>query len=191
MDRSRPSSPQHSTAVPTAGSAALDLLLPAAAGKRGEPLRLMRKLDQLYMKLPFFGKSQDGRWGGPSSCPAAHADIGNRSALPQTVSESPGSGPPDLSVPAARHRDQTAQPCLEHRYYLHSDAWRLPVPSRRDGLVQPFCSQLGTIQHDGDQLAWPHSTRPSASANPKSGTPIRARSSPRPTFWLRSSSAGS
>src|SRR5580698_5560870 len=37
MDRSRASVPQHSTAVRTAGSAALNLLPPAAAGKCGEP----------------------------------------------------------------------------------------------------------------------------------------------------------
>jgi len=33
---------------------------------------------------------------------------------------------------------RTAQPGLEHRYYVPSDAWRLPLPGGRNGLVQPL-----------------------------------------------------
>ena len=153
MDRSYTPTPQHSTAVRTTGSAALDLLLPAAAGKRGEPASFPPTRPTVS-EVPLLRQPQNGtRIGGESQThPTADAHSGYRSPLSQAELEPPGARSRGVSVPAARHRDQTAQPCLEHRYYLHSDAWRLPVPSRRDGLVQPFCSQLGTIQHDGNRL---------------------------------------
>src|SRR5579863_2312222 len=153
MDRSRLSATHRSTAVRTAGRAALDLLLPAAAGERGEPAP-DAKAGPVVHEAPVFRQPQDGRRvrRGPPSCPAADAHFGNRSALPQTASESPGSGPSDLSVPATRRSDRAAQPRLEHRYYLHSHAWRLSVPGGGDGLVQPVCAELGTVQHPGDRL---------------------------------------
>src|ERR1700722_14426649 len=152
MDRSPSSAPEHLTAVRTAGSVTLDLLLPAAAGKRGEPAP-DAKAGPVVHEAPVFRQPQDGRRvrRGPPSRPAADAHFGNRSALPQTASESPGAGPPDLSVPATRRCDRAAQSRLEYRYYLHSHAWRLPVPGGGDGLVQPVRAQLGTLQYHGNR----------------------------------------
>src|SRR5580658_2015901 len=101
MDRSRPSTPQHSTAVRAAGRAALDLLLPAAAGKRGEPAP-DAKAGSVVHEAPVLRQPQDGRRvrRGTPSRPAADANFGDRSALPQTPPESPSSRPPDLPVPA-------------------------------------------------------------------------------------------
>src|SRR5579863_5022779 len=153
MDRFRPSAPQRSTAVRTAGSAALDLLLRAPAGERGE-LAPDAKAGPVVHEAPVFRQPQDGRRvrRGSPSCPATDAHLGNRSALPQAVSEPPGSRPPDLSIPAARRSDRAAQPRLEHRYYLHSDARRLSVPGGGNGLVQPLRAELGAVQHHGDRL---------------------------------------
>src|SRR5271169_5211689 len=99
MDRSRPSAPQRSTAVRTAGSAALDLLLPAAAGERGD-LAAAARPRRVVPEAAVLRQPQDGRpvRRGPSSRPAADADFGNRSSLPQTEPESTGSRPPDLPV---------------------------------------------------------------------------------------------
>src|SRR5258706_237794 len=69
---------------------------------------------------------------GPPSCPAVDADFGDRGSLPQTALELSGAGSPSVSVPAARCRHRKTQPRLEHRYYLHSDAWWLSVPGRGD-----------------------------------------------------------
>jgi transposase InsO family protein len=44
---------------------------------------------------------------------------------------------------------------MEHRYYLHSDAWRLSIPGRRDGLVPPLRAELGTLQHAAFRFAQP------------------------------------
>src|ERR1700719_2400392 len=153
MDRSATSATQHSTAVRTAGSAALDLLLPAAAGECREPAPAPQARP-VVLEAPVLRQPQDGRRAGsePQAHPATNAHTGHRSPLPQTELEPPGAGSPDLSVPAARHRDRAAQPRLEHRYYLHSDAWWLPVSGRCDGLVQPLRTELGTLQHDGNRL---------------------------------------
>src|ERR1700733_11555179 len=153
MDRSQSSTPQHSTAVRTAGSAALDLLLPAAAGKRGEPAS-SPPTRPTVSEVPLLRQPQNGtRTGGePQTHPTADAHSGHRGPVSQTELEPPGAGSRSVSVPAARRRDRTAQPRLEHRYYLHSDARWLLVSGRRHGLVQPFCSQLGTIQHPGNRL---------------------------------------
>jgi putative transposase len=69
---------------------------------------------------------------------------------------------PNLSHPApghevypylpARRRNRTAQPRLEHRYCICSNARWLPLPGGRHGLVQSLRAQLGTLQHDGDRL---------------------------------------
>src|ERR1700682_4794292 len=153
MDGSRSSAPQHSTAVRTAGSAALDLLPPAAAGERGEsasapPAR------PVVPEAPVLRQPQNGRRAGgePHTQPAPDAHSGHRSPLPKTELEPPGAGSPDLPVPAARCGNPPAQPRLEHRYYLHSDAGRLFVPGRGDGLVQPLRAQLGTFLYDGNRL---------------------------------------
>src|SRR5712691_3605917 len=153
MDRSRSSATPCSTAVRTAGSATLDLLLPAAAGERREPASAPRTR-RAVLEMPVLRQPQDGRRAGgePQTRPAVDAHSGHRSAVSQTELEPPGAGSPSLSVSTARRRDREAQPRLEHRYYLPSDAWRLSLPGRGDGLVQPLRAQLGTVQHDGDWL---------------------------------------
>src|SRR5258708_2749182 len=193
MDRTRSSAPQHSTAVRTAGSAACELLLSAAAGERGEPAPAPQARP-VVPEVSFFRQPQNGhRTGGESQArPAPDAHTGHRSPLSQTQLKPTGAGSPDLPIPAARRRDPSAQPRLEHRYYLPSDARRFPVSGRGDGLVQPLRAELGTLQHHGNRFLPGGAPRcVSLRANPKSGTPIKARSSPPPSFWLRSSSAES
>src|SRR6266571_1246317 len=161
------------TAMRTARVAALDLLLPAAAGERGEPAPAAAAGRTLPGVSVFRESPYGGHAGGePQTHPASDADSGNRSSLSETELEPPGVRPRGLSVPVAGRLDRAAQPGLEHRYYLYSDEGRLPLFGRRHGLVQPFCAQLGTFQHDGDRLLPGPRSRPlSASANPRSGTP--------------------
>src|SRR5450432_3012886 len=153
MDRSRSSAPQHSTAVRTAGSAAFDLLLSAAAGKRGEPAPDAPARPVVH-EAPVFRQPENGRRTGDQSQTraTADADSGHRSPLYQTELEPPGTGSRNLSVPAARRRHRKTKSRLEHRYYVYSDAWRLSLPGRRDGLVQPLRAQLGAVQYDGNRL---------------------------------------
>src|SRR5450631_3441718 len=123
MDRSHSPAPQHPTAMRTAGIAALDLLLPAAAGERGEPASATETRRVVHGVAVLRQPSHGRHAGGQSQTnPAAHADSWNRSSLSETELEPPGAGPRGLSVLAARRLDRTAQPGLEHRYYLCSDA---------------------------------------------------------------------
>src|SRR3984957_19595597 len=153
MDRSTPSAAHRPTAVRTAGSAALDLLLPAAAGKRGEPAP-DAPARRAVPEMPVLRQPQDGRRVEHQSQTGATADahFGHRSPLRQTQLEPSGAGSRNLSVPVARRGDRKTKPRLEHRYYLYSDAWWLSLPGRGDGLVQPLRAQLGTVQHDGNRL---------------------------------------
>src|SRR5579863_4474335 len=153
MDRSATSAPQYSTAVRTAGSAALDLLLSAAAGERGEPAPDAPARRAVH-EAPVLRQPQDGCRVGDQSQTRATVDAhsGHRSSLPQTQLEPTGAGSRSVPVPAAWRRHRKAQSRLEHRYYLHSDAWWLSVPGCRDGLVQPLRAQLGAVQHHGDGL---------------------------------------
>src|SRR5215472_3538739 len=119
MDRSTTSSPERSAAVRTARRAALDLLSPAAAGERGEPAsapaarRVVPGLSVL--RQPSHGRHPGGQ---PQAHPAADAHSGHRSSLSETELEPPGSRPRDLPVSAPRRLDRTAEPSLEHRYYI-------------------------------------------------------------------------
>src|SRR5271170_2031074 len=153
MDRSRSSAPQHSTAVRTAGRAAFDLLPFAAAGERGE-LALAPPARPVVLEAAVFRQPQNGcRAGDQSQTRAtAHAHSGHRSPLRQTPLEPSGGGSRNLSVPAARRRHRKTKSRLEHRYYVHSDARRLSLSGRGDGLVQPLRAQLGVVQYDGDRL---------------------------------------
>src|ERR1019366_3688549 len=136
-----------------AGRAAFDLLLSAAAGKRGEPAP-DAAARPVVPEAPVFRQPENGRRTGDQSQTRATADAhsGHRSALSQTQLEPSGTGSRNLSVPAARCRHRKTKSRLEHRYYVHSDAWRLSLPGRGDGLVQPLRTQLGTVQHDGNRL---------------------------------------
>src|SRR5580692_11802760 len=94
MDRSRPSATHRATAVRTAGSRAFELLLRAAAGERGE-LAAVARARRVVSEVAVLRQPQDGRRvrRRPPSRPAADAYFGNRGALPQAASESPGSRP--------------------------------------------------------------------------------------------------
>src|SRR6185436_15531443 len=104
--------------------------------------------------VPLLWQSQDGGdiEGEPQTHPAPDAHSGHRSALSETESQPPRARAGDLPVSVARRLDRAAQPSLEHRYYVYSDAGRLPVFGRRYGLVQSLCPQLGVVQYSGDGL---------------------------------------
>src|SRR3984885_147029 len=153
MDRSHSPAPQPPTAVRTARSAALNLLLPASAGERGQ-LAAVAHPRRVVSEGTLLRQPEDGRpvrRGSPSR-PAADAHPGYRSPLSQTELEPSSARPPSVPLPAARRGNPPAQPRLEHRYYLPSDAWRLSLSGRGDGLVQPLRAQLGNLQYEGNRF---------------------------------------
>src|SRR5579884_1973433 len=113
MDRPAPSAAEHPTAVRAVGRAALDLLLPAAAGERPEPAPASAA-GRVVPGVPVLRQPQDGlrAEGEPQTHPAPDADSGHPSAVSQAASEPPGSGPRSLPVLAAGRDHRTAQPGL-------------------------------------------------------------------------------
>src|SRR5450631_2429567 len=153
MDRPGPRWPDRLAAVRTDRFAALDVLLRAVAGERGEPAPAPAARRTVY-GVPLLWQPPDGGHAGgePQTRTAADEHSRYRGALSQAESEPPGARSPDLPVPAARCADHSPQSGLEHRYYLHSDAGWLPLSGCRHGLVQSLRAQLGAFQHDGDRL---------------------------------------
>src|SRR5436190_9185975 len=174
MDRSASFRAQRPTAVRTARSAAFDLLLPAAAGECGEPAA-DAAAGRTVSELPVLRQSPDGghTGGEPQTHAAPDGDSRNRSSLSETQLEPPGWAR-GLSLPASRRLDRAAQSSLEHRYYVYSDAGRLPVSGRRHGLVQSFRAQLGTLQHYGDWLL-PGRARERVPLRPTRNLELRSR----------------
>ncbi len=119
-----------------------------------ENLRLHAPARPVVHETSIFRQPEDGRRVGDQSQTRATADAHSwhRSALRETQLEPSGTGSPNLSVPAARRRRRKTKSRLEYRYYVYSDAWRLSVPGRGDGLVQPLRAQLGAVQYDGNRL---------------------------------------
>src|SRR5580658_7058237 len=103
MDRSTPCALDHRTAVRAVGPAALDLLLPTAAGERpkpASPAAARRTVSGTsLLRQPAHG-GHPGR--EPQTHPAADGYPGDRSSVPETELEPTGGRPRDLPVPAAR-----------------------------------------------------------------------------------------
>src|SRR5215813_9157720 len=153
MDRSERSTSEYPRAVRAARRATLNLLLRAATRECGEPA----PAPQARRTVPGVSLLRQPAHGGHAGYqseaqPTIDADSGYRSSLSETKLEPSGARPHGVSLPAAGCLYRAPQPSLEHRYYLRSDAGRLPLPGRHHGLVQPFRAQLGTLQYDGDRL---------------------------------------
>src|SRR5580658_594310 len=153
MDRSGSFSSERAAAVSFARTTRFHLLLSAASGERGEPA-LAAPARRTLSGVSLLRQPQDGR-ATPCESEAhaeAHAPRRDRGAISQAESQPSGAGSSDPSLSAARRTNRETKPCLEHRYYVHSDAWRLSLSGGCDGLVQPLRAQLGTVQHYGDRL---------------------------------------
>src|SRR5450755_4198905 len=152
MDRFATSAAYRATAVRTAGSAALGLLLPAARRERGE-LATAAQARRVGLEMSMFRQPQNGCPAGRGARTGAASDahFGYRSALRQAQLEPSGAGSRSVSVSAAWRCHRTPKPRLVDRYYVCSDARRLSVSGRRDGLVQPFCAPLGVVEHVGNR----------------------------------------
>jgi hypothetical protein len=88
----------------------------------------------------------------PKTRATVDAADGHRSLVPEAEPESSGRRARTLSVSAPRCHGQPAEPGLEHRYYIYSDAIGLFIPGGYYGLVQPLRVELGSLQHHGGGL---------------------------------------
>jgi transposase InsO family protein len=158
-----------------------------------ENLRLMRKLDQLYMKLPFFGSRKMAVELGVGRPRARRlmGVLGIEAHYPK----------PHLSRPAPAHQ---IYPYLLRGVAIErpNQVWSTDItylPMRGGFLylvaVMDWYSRFVLSWELSNTMetasAWRLWKPRSVSASPKSGTPIKARSSPPSTSWLRSNSVAS
>ena len=119
-------------------------------------LRLMRVIDEQFLETPFYGSRQMTRWLRRQGDPVSRKRVRRLMWLlgvhalfqrPRTSQPHRTPGAPDLSLPAARCADHTAEPRVVHGCHLHSPAAGLSVPGRRDGLGEPHGAVLASVQH--------------------------------------------
>src|SRR5947209_9641289 len=136
MDRSCTPEPNHSTAMRTVGSAALELLLSAAAGERRKS-GSAPPAGPVVSEAPVLWQPQNGCRAGskPQENPTPDAYPGHRSPLSKTESKPAGAWSPNLSVLVERRGNPPAQPRMDHRYYLTSYARRHSHLGFCDGLT--------------------------------------------------------
>ena len=91
------------------------------AGETAENLELMRRIDELYLKRPYFGSRRIADRVRRESQARATADAGHGPGgdLPQAADDGAVPGTQDLPVFAAECGDRAAESGLEHRHHVH------------------------------------------------------------------------
>ena len=120
-----------------------------------EDLALMRRIDELHLKWPFYGSrrmafelSKEGCGINRKRVQRLMRVMGIEALVPRpgTSKAAPGH---KLSLSAARRGDHRAQPCLGQRHHLYPDGARLSVSGGGDRLGQPGGIVVAAFQHDG------------------------------------------
>ena len=111
----------------------------------------MRRIDEQYLKTPFYGSRKMARGVGHRSQAGAAADAadGPGGDLPQAAAVAEHDGAPDLPVFAAERGDRAARPGVVQRHHLRADAAGLDVPDGGHGLVQPLRAVVAVVEHAG------------------------------------------
>ena len=122
-------------------------------GESEETLALMRRIDALFLKHPFYGARQMVR-----HLRREGVRIGRRRAgrLMRLLGLQAIYRAPRLSAPHPAHRvypyllkgvnDRAGEPGLVRRHHLHPSALRVPVPRSDHGLGEPACADLAAVE---------------------------------------------
>jgi len=122
-------------------------------GESPENLKLMRRIDEPFLKYPFYGSRQMVRRLRREDIYIGRHRVRRLMRLMglQAIYQAPRSTPgtQDLSVFTEEHGDQPPQSGLVCRHHLHSCSTRVPVPGRNHGLGHPSCSGVAVVEHHG------------------------------------------
>ena len=128
-------------------------------GESAESLALMRRIDELYLKYPFYGSRQmarqlgrEGHLVGPAPGAAADAADGLASDPSAAPDQRGASRASDLSLSSAGYDDRSAEPGLVRRHHLHPGPSRLHVSGGYHGLGDAPCPGLAAVEHAGRRL---------------------------------------
>src|SRR6185437_15949425 len=140
-DRTRTPAPVDRTAMRTGIDRPLHVLPRAGTGDGGEPAadaaarRAVPGNAVVWIAADDAASAPSGSRRRPQAGAAADGHDGSGTNLPAAADHGSASRAPDLPVSAARSRGRSAEPGLVRGYHLHSDASRLPLSGRGDGLV--------------------------------------------------------
>ena len=156
-------------------------------GESAETLALMRRIDKLFLKYPFYGARRmalhlrrEGVWIGRRRAARLMSLMGLQAIYRAPRTSAPHPRAPDLPLSAAGSGNRAGEPCLVRRHHLHPGAARLPLPGGDHGLGEPVRPGLASVEHTGTQAsAQTRSTRPwPCMASRRYSTPTRVASSP-------------
>jgi len=166
MDRSHSSAPQHPTAVRAAGPAALNLLLPASAGERGE-LAAVAYPRRVVSEVTFLWQPEDGRpvrRGSPSRPAARNLEL--RSGLAVHLGRFPG------AAQKAWDLDQHGWPRARARQCFHRAA--VALAQIRVALSWRLLQRARTVSGTGKLLPLLQSPAPAdRGTRPRESCPAR------------------
>src|SRR5882672_1889794 len=135
-------------AVPAAGAAALDLVLPADRRERGESRAHATDRRAVFgdalLRQPEAGGGAESQ---SQARAAADAQDGPGGDLPAAANDLAGGGTQDLPVFTAESGDSEARPGVGDGHHLRAAAAWLSVPRGDHGLVQPACAGVAAVEH--------------------------------------------
>ena len=149
---------EHPATVRTGEHRAQQLLLRTLPGECGE-LESDAAIGRVAFEASGLWKSATDSFaetGRPGDQPQTGESIDERHGtsddLSQETNEPTGSWPSNISVSAGRPGNMRSKSSLVQRYHLCSDGGRLSVFGGSDGLVEPLCAGLGTVQQYGQRV---------------------------------------
>ena len=128
-------------------------------GESEENLQLMRRLDEQFLKTPYYGSRQmvyhlkrRGSRVGRKRVRRLMAKMGLGGHLSKAADFTASPGESSVSVSSSRIGGHPARSGVVHGCHLHPDASGLFVPGGDHGLVQPLGFVLEAVEHAGAVL---------------------------------------
>ena len=125
-------------------------------GESSENLVLMRRIDELFLKYPFYGPRQMARQLRREEIVVGRHRVRRPMGL-EAIYQAPRT-----STPQPAHRtypyllkgalDRSLQSSLVRRYHLHPRAAWLPVPGGGHGLGDASCARLAAVERHGHRV---------------------------------------
>ncbi|MGH7013644.1 MAG: transposase, partial [Stellaceae bacterium] len=123
-------------------------------GESPENLALMRRIDELFLRYPFFGSRQmvrqlrrEGLAAGRPRVRRPDAAHGPGGDLSGAQDQHAASGAPGLSVSAAERGGGLPRSCLVRRHHLHPGTARVFVLGGGHGLGEPPGAGVAAVDH--------------------------------------------
>lgn len=158
MDRVRTRRPEYPSAKHLTLGLPVGALLQAGPRKRRESFLDAEARRAVYGISVLWGGTDDGlfaarRMGHQSQTnPTTLTDSGALRTLPQAPLVPRRQRAQEVPLSSQKYRGPSSQPSVGQRYYVRTNAARVSVCSRRDGLVQSLRLKLGTFQYLGSRL---------------------------------------